>query len=155
MLIDTSEMLSMETILKTYANDVETIKLAKTASTYLYSHIWCDKIEKQWFVANWENLLAIFFFKITTNTKDVNEYVWLVVGDLPSICIDVESAANEQEVVKAYVGIMEDWIKCVHNKGNIKKCYPINVPPTKGYADMLKVRMSLIKEHILEETVSE
>ena len=149
MLIDTSEMISMETILEKYANDVENIKLAKKASAYLYSHIWCNKIEKQWLVANWENLFAIFFFKITTNTKDTNEYVWLVVGDLPSICIDVESATNEQEVVKAYITIMEDWIKCVHNKGDIKKCYPINVPPTKGYADMLNTRISLIKEHIL------
>ena len=41
---------------------------------------------------------------------------------------------------------MEDWISKVNMGENTTHCYPINVPCTKEYADMLQTRIDLLRE---------
>lgn len=137
MKINTNEMTLFEDIKNVQSSDLEFIELSNEATSYLLSHKWCKNIEKQWLAANWENLLVIFFFKIIPNSNTADDYVWIVVGDLPPAYIDIESAKNVKEVVHTYIEIMNDWVQCVFKGGKIEDFYPINVPPTREFAEML------------------
>ncbi len=152
--IDTQNMVLVEDVIKLQPEDFEFIELAKEAESFLKGHKWCKEVEKQWLAASWENLLAVFFFKIVPNSVDADEHVWVVVGDLPPAYIDIESAGNLTEAIQVYTEIMDDWVQHVKKGESIADCYPINVPPEKEYAEMLATRLNLIREHILNRNLT-
>jgi len=79
------------------------------------------------------------------------KFVWVVVGNIPSAYIDIQSAPNAYKAVESYIFIMEDWIEHVKNKKSIAECYPVNVEPTPEYAEMLSTRIQIIKDDLLPE----
>ena len=147
--IDTDKMVLVGDLVKSQPDDSEFIELAEEAASFLKNHKWCKEIEKQWLAADWENLLAVFFFKIVPNSADADDYVWVVVGDLPPAYIDIESSDNEIETVRVYTKLMDDWVQHVKKGQPTDDCYPINVPPENEYAEMLAIRIRLIRENIL------
>lgn len=134
--------------LDTSEEDIEVYNLSQEAKKYLISHSWCDGIEEGWLVAGWGYIYAIFLFKIKPAFSNVDDYVWIVVGDIPPAYIDIESARNPKEVVECYISIMSDWVECVQNGDSVEDCYPVEVPATKEYADMLSNRLKIIEEEI-------
>lgn len=142
-------MILVQDVIKSREDDVEFTALAEEANSFLKDHKWCGSINKQWFVAGWENLLIVFFFEITPNSSDADDHVWVIVGDLPPAYIDIESATNEIEAVRVYTEIMDDWVQCVKSGQSTENCYPINVPPENKYAEMLSTRLQFIRKYIL------
>jgi len=149
MYIKTDKMTLLEDTINLVSKDPDFIKLANEAESFLQGHKWCKTIKNKWFVEGWENLVMIFYFEIIPNSKNVDDFVWVIVGDLPPAYIDIESASNPLEVIETYTDIMSDWVECVKNGLSIENCYPINVPPQKDYAEMLEIRIKLIRENIL------
>ncbi len=94
-------------------------------------------------------MLVVFFFEIIPASMDADDRVWIIVGDLPSAYIDIESAANATEAIQAYTEIMDDWVQCVKKGLSTEDCYPVNVPPENKYAEMLATRLQLIRDYIL------
>lgn len=148
-MINTEEMVVIDYSKKLQYKNSEYGKLVEEARFYLSSYKWCREIKRQWLALNCENLLTVFLFEIIPNSQNADDYVWVVVGDLPSAYIDIESARDKKQVVKTYTEIMGDWVHVVKKSGNIEDCYPLNVPPTKEYAEMLSIRIKLIRENIL------
>lgn len=138
---------------KSFSNsDIKDIeKLAEMATEYLKAQTWCEQILKQFYCATWNDLFGIFYFEIAPSTINVDKNVWIVVGDVPPAYIDIESAQNECEVIESYIYIMRNWVDAVENNGNIANCFPINVPPTREFSEMLKIRLTLIEDEILPD----
>lgn len=140
--------------MKSKPKDLEFMALADEANHFLKGQNWCKTIEKQWLAANWDNILVVFYFDIIPDSPVADDKVWVIVGDLPPAYIDIESANNEIEAVQAYTKIMDDWVQCVKAGQPVDACYPVNVPPEKKYADMLDLRLGLIRKYILcQDTV--
>ena len=131
--------------------DRETINLKDEALNYLCSHEWCEEIEKGWLAESWGYILGVFLFKIKSNIPEVDDYVWVIVGDIPPAYIDIESASNSKEVIMCYIDIMSDWVNHVKEGKPVDECYPVEVPETKEYALMLESRLSLISEELKNE----
>lgn len=119
------------------------------AKAYLQEHKWCKSIVESWYDKGWAGILTITLFEIIPNEKGVDNFVWVIAGDLPPVYIDIESATNGTCALKAYTVIVRDWLECVFNGNGVDDCYPINVPPTKEYAKMLKSRVDFIETEIL------
>lgn len=129
--------------------DVVVHKLYHEAETYLLSHPWCSDIEEAWVGAQWDDILTIFLLKINSNQLDVDEYVWIIIGDIPSAYIDIESATNIKEVLECYIFIMTEWIEAVQKNKAVEECYPVEVSPTQENAIMLEKRLKFIEEKML------
>lgn len=130
----------------------EVISLSREAQRYLISFTWCDKILNGWLVKDWGYMLCVFYFEIKpTNGSGADNYVWIVVGDIPPAYIDIESANNELEALEIYIDLMEEWIDHVKQGKSVKNCFPINVEPTIKYADMLLNRIKIIKSDFITE----
>jgi hypothetical protein len=72
---------------------------------------------------------------------------WFYLSLNPYMVTD--QTKNGYEAIKVYKNLMEDWIKCVNKKGDISKCFPINVSPAKKWAKELKSRIDFIKKRIV------
>ncbi len=131
--------------------DEAIITLEKEAKEYLLSHNWCDEILDGWLAVSFEDILCIFLYHIRSSNINVDEYVWMVVGDIPPAYIDIESADNAKNVLKEYVDLMSDWVSCVENGDSIDECYPVEVEPSKKCAKMLKDRLNFILTEILDQ----
>jgi hypothetical protein len=101
-----------------------------------------------WYDRGLVDKLAVFLFRIIP-LRGADEYVWIVVGDIPTAYIDIESAVNGACAIQAYTDIMEDWILIVKEGGNMNEVYPIEVPANITYANMLESRINFIRENIL------
>ncbi|WFB64871.1 hypothetical protein PZ892_06590 [Sphingobacterium sp. WM] len=132
-------------------NDESLNNLSLEAKSYLLRHTWCKDILSGWLAVYWEEILGVFLFEIEPAVSGVDKYVWIVVGDIPPAYIDVESGGDPQGALESYVAIMRDWVDTVLDGESVEDCYPVEVPPTKEYAEMLQVRLDLLDNFISEE----
>lgn len=126
-------------------------ELSKEAKGYLLRHEWCKSILSGWLAVGWEELVAVFLFEIEPSSSMADTYVWVVVGDIPPAYIDVESAHSPKEALESYVLIMQDWVDTVLQGKSVEACYPVEVPATQQYADMLNHRLTVLKDVIIPE----
>lgn len=147
--------ISLEKARQKYNTDKRVLELIDKASSFLLSHSWCTAIVNGWLGREWGHILGIFLFEITPVDSEVDDVVWVVVGDVPPAYIDIESAVNIEQVVAAYIDIMMDWVECVEAGSSVEEVYPVAVPPTLEYANMLRTRLELISNRILPELRTE
>lgn len=148
--LDTKKYVSLDELDRNFEQIeyVEEVKeLAKEAYRYLLSFPWCLSINKGWLAYSCGYVIGLFYFEIVPDVaKGADSHVWVIVGDLPPAYIDVLSAPSASGALDLYIGLMDEWASKVNNGEDISDCYPVNVPATKEYADMLTTRMNLLKE---------
>lgn len=112
---------------------------------------WCGGIKSKYFGLGVGEVVAVFLFEIIPKKQNVDDYVWIIVGDLPPLYITTENAPNPACALDAYLGAMEKWVDfAIHGKYD-KKCHPVPVEaePTKENGELLKKRIKFIDEEIL------
>ena len=127
-----------------------TLKLYQEAKSYLEEFDWCSKIKNGWYdrgSAVYEKI-GVFLFEIEPINKTVDDFIWVIVGDLPSVYLD-KSVTTAQKALEIYCELMEEWAENVKNGKSIEECYPITAEPTIENADLLLTRVSFIKKEFL------
>lgn len=144
----TSTLDSLSVLTETNEDDLVVLEHSQEATSYLLSHDWCSDISEGWLAISWGDILSLFLYRISSDYPEVDEFVWMVVGDIPPAYIDIESANQPDDVLRCYVDIMEDWVTAIELNNSVEECYPVEVPATKENASMLKSRLSLILEEL-------
>lgn len=145
-----NELLDVNNISRSEIEEQEEVKkLSDEAVRYLRGQTWCKEVQQGWIGEEWGGILSVFLFKILPSDEGIDDYVWVVVGDIPPAYIDIESSESVDEVLEGYVYIMSEWVKRVEKGRSVDDWFPVSVPPEKKYADMLKSRLTFIKDNIL------
>lgn len=142
-------MIPVEKVAETDPNDEYSIAaFARAAAAYLLRHKWCVRIKQGYLSNAWPGILGVFCFEIEPASADVDESMWVIVGDLPSahICNDNATGAA---ALKGYVCEMNRWVRAAYEGRPVDKLIPVNVPPTHEYAAMLESRLQFIRDEIL------
>lgn len=128
------------------------LKLQQEAEEYLKSFDWCLKIKKSWYDNEFSSydIIGVFLFEIEPINETVDDFVWVIIGDLPTVYLD-KSVTSGKEALEIYCDLMEDWIDNVKNGQSLEECFPVPNEPTAENADLLKTRIELIKELFLTE----
>ena len=130
----------------------EVADLLAEAKEYLFGFDWCTEIIDGWVAASFGYILNIFLFKIKPDYITCpDEYVWIIVGDIPPAYIDVVSAPTPSDALTSYIEVMQDWVEKVKDGKSTEECYPVNVPPKAKYANMLATRLKMLKEDYLPQ----
>lgn len=88
----------------------------------------------------------VFFLFEIENSESVNDnYLWVIVGDIPPMYLDIHGPKTTKEVLEDYVELAEDWIEHVKLGKSTKDCYPFKAKPTLEMAKLLEKRTSFIK----------
>jgi hypothetical protein len=84
--------------------------------------------------------------------------MWLVVGDLPTICFTTDTSPTRAAALRTYCDIAEEWADAVLTGSDLSECYDVGVEPTEEHARMLKSRTRTIRHdfalHVEEATDS-
>lgn len=146
---DLSKVMLWSTFLASEYEDKEDGKeLYLRAKSFLELYDWCRGIKESYVGMIYPEILGIFLFNIIPG-EDVREWMWVVVGDIPPALLPLAAGENPAMVLDAYLGEMQRWVDAIDEGKSIGGRLPVNAPPTKEYADMLRGRLEFIGEEIL------
>ncbi len=127
-------------------------RLVERAIFYIETRKWCKKLLRVWLNTNWDDYFAVFYMNIIPDKPTTPEYIWIVIGDLPSAYIYSGYCKDAYEVMKGYVFEMQKWVDRVMNDIPLDETIiPVNVPPEKYWAQKLHNRLEIIREDILDQ----
>jgi hypothetical protein len=124
-------------------------KMLRDAEDYLEAYKWCAGIVESYFGIGVGGVVAVFLFKIVPAGYDVDEWIWVIAGDLPPAYITTESAPNPACALDGYIGAMEEWVEAVRSGKPISDLIPVNAPATSEFAGALETRLKFLDREIL------
>lgn len=138
------------------AEDTELLKgLLAEAESYLASFDWCERLEEAYFGLGVGGIVAVFLFRVRPARPDVDDWLWVIVGDLPPAYLVTDSAPNAACALEGYLGLMQEWVEAVRTGRPLEDLIPVNVPPTVEWATELKGRLEFLRDNVLSKYTSD
>lgn len=122
------------------------------AESYIKNFTWCKQIKECSLYINLGKIFCIFLFEIENlaSTEIQDGFLWVIVGDIPTMYLDTFSQKTTKKVIKTYINLAEDWISSVRAGTDLSECYPFNVNPTSELAELLGKKISFMKNTLLD-----
>jgi hypothetical protein len=126
------------------------LNLYMEAKQYLENYNWCIATKKCWYDKDFGiyDKIGVFLFEIEPLNANVDDFIWIIVGDLPSVYLD-KSITTGKEAVMTYCELMQEWADNVKNGKSLDECYPVPVDPTVDNAELLNSRIAFIRQELL------
>lgn len=128
----------------------DTLKLERAASVFLSSFAWCEKIEELLVGISLGGVIGVFLAHVEPATADVDQWLWVVVGDVPPAYLVTYACSTPDAALNAYVGEMLAWVEAVQHGTPLDGVIPVNAPTTQANADALRSRLEFIVTEVLE-----
>ena len=122
--------------------------LFNEADRYIRSFDWCKSVRETYIGDCLGGIVAIVLFHIEPASADVDDWIWVVVGDLPPAYL-APAAAQPRQVLEDYIGQMATWVEAVRRGEPVNELIPVNASPTREWADALDSRLRLLRKSTL------
>jgi hypothetical protein len=126
------------------------LDLYNKSKRYLENFDWCKRVIKGWYDFGIYDKLGVFLFNIEPAKENVDNYIWIISGDLPTVYLD-KSIKTGIEALTVYCDLMSEWAENVINGRSLEGCYPIPVEHTIENAEILVNRVNFIKENFIKK----
>lgn len=127
--------------------------LEAEAANFIRSFAWSGQLLEMYEGFQEPDILGVFLVKLKPARPHVDEWLWVVVGDLPAAYLVTDNAITVDEVIEGYVEEMQRWVDAVRAGESVDELIPVNTPPTTEYADMLESRLRVLKNNFAGEKV--
>ena len=124
-------------------------KFHTEARAFLEYYEWCEKITEEYVGLVYPGIVGVFLFRFIPTRKGVDEWVWVITGDLPPAYITCEDSPNPATALDAYIGAMLEWVQAAEEGASTDQLIPVNVEPSKENAVRLRTRLDFLDEKIL------
>jgi len=81
-------------------------EMHETATNYLESFKWCQRIEESYFGLGVGGIVAVLLMKIKLSQENVDELLWVVVRDLPPAYLVTHFAPDTASALRWLNGLM-------------------------------------------------
>jgi len=149
MAIDVRALVSVEHMQGDDAEDTALLKAAYAeAKGYIERFRWCNGVREAYFGAGVGGVIAAFLVRISPS-PDADEWLWLIVGDLPAAYVVTDQAESAAEAIRVYCDLMTDWIIAVKTGASLEEVFPVAAEPTLKNAESLAERISFVRDEVL------
>jgi hypothetical protein len=134
------------------STEVDAVTITKhhqEAKDFLVYFKWCMVVLEEYVGFIYPGIVGVFLFRIRPARQDIDEWVWIIVGDLPPAYITCEESPNPATALDSYIGAMLDWVKAAERGEAVEHLIPVNVPATKENAERLNVRLKFLDDRVL------
>ena len=125
------------------------VSMFKDARQYLTSFDWCREIKESWFGWGIGGVCAVFLFEIIPGKPEIDSWLWVIVGDLPSAYLVTDGSPTPLKALRTYVELMQEWADAVHKGKPTDDLIPVNAAATTKNAELLESRLVFLKENFL------
>src|SRR5262249_54855694 len=119
------------------------------AERFLGSFAWCGGVAESYFGLGVGGIVAVFLFRIRPARAGVDEWLWVVTGDLPPAYLVTDQAPNPACALEGSIDRMREWAGAARRGRPVVDSIPVNVPPTPEWANKLAGRLDVLEEHVL------
>jgi len=124
-------------------------EMLKNATRCITGFPWCPPIEDVFLGAGIGGVVALFLFHFREKIKGTDDWLWVVVGDLPSAYLVLDNSPDPVCALEGYCELMDDWAKAVLDGQSLDDVYPVKAEPTEEHARMLLSRLEFIRDRII------
>ncbi len=133
-------------------NEAELLKQTfREAEQYLLSFDWCRGVVDSYLGIGVGGVIGVFLFRIVPSKEDVDEWLWVVAGDVPPAYITIDCAPNPACALDAYIGEMEKWVNAASAGKSVANLIPVNISATAENARRLQTRLDFLDKQILSK----
>ena len=126
-------------------------EMLREATEFMLSFRWCTMIRESYLGMGIGGVVGVFLLKIVPAKADVDEWLWVIVGDLPPAYIVTDNAPNAACALAAYIQEMRRWADAAKNGKTVTDLIPLNVPATPENAKELAGRLDFLKTEVLSQ----
>lgn len=120
-------------------------ELLREAESYLSSFKWCGSLREEYFGLGVGAVVGVFLFRIENLVAPEDEWLWVVVGDIPPAYLVVDDNTNPLLALVTYIELMEEWVEAAEHGRPVGELIPVNVAPTIANAAMLRSRLEFLR----------
>lgn len=121
--------------------------LEREALGFINRFTWCASVEEFYEGIQVPGVIGVFLVNVHPARPDVDDWLWIVVGDLPPAYLVADGNPTPDDAIKGYIEEMRRWVEAAHEGKPVDELIPVNAPPTEEYADMLGRRLRTLEEH--------
>jgi len=129
----------------------EVVALHNEATEYLTGFKWCKKILNTNLYLNLGAVLCVFVFEIENAASSSDNYLWVIVGDLPAMYLDIHGPKTIKEALKYYISLASGWIYKVKAGKPLDDCYPFKAIQTTEIANIFQNKISFLRNNVMPE----
>jgi hypothetical protein len=126
-------------------------ELFRRASDYVTSFTWCQKVLESYVGECIGGVVALILFRIEPAKDDVDEWIWVVVGDLPSAYFG-PAHPKPLDALADYLFEMRRWVSAAKAGEPVVGLIPVNVPPTPQWATELEHRLDFLERELIPDS---
>ena len=89
------------------------------------------------------------FMQPAIGESHVDEWLWVVVGDVPSAYLVIDDCKTPSQALDGYIWEMSKWVELAKQGHISDEVIPVNAPATPEYAEMLEGRLKVLRETIV------
>jgi hypothetical protein len=123
--------------------------MVEEAVRYVRSFQWCTDLHEQFFGDGYGGIVALFLFRVTIRKVKNPEWIWVIVGDIPSAYMEFEPFHSPRAALLRYIEGVEEWLTANDEERQSGDLIPIDVPPGAESIEMLRGRMETLRSSIL------
>ncbi len=145
-----SGVIPIDQVLGDGAEDTQLLReMAYKANHYISRFTWCRSIREAYFGDGYGKIVAIFLFRIEPSRPEVDEWLWVVVGDLPSAYLVIDACKTPSQALERYIDAISEWVELAKKGRSSEDVIPVNAPATPESARMLESRLAVLSEKIV------
>jgi hypothetical protein len=126
-------------------------ELENAALNYIRSFSWSGEVLALFRGVHVAGILGIFLVRLRPSAAGVDEWLWLVVGDVPPAYLVAEGNPTPASALEGYIREMRRWVQAARSGEPVDDLIPVNTPPTPDFADMLERRLDSLERAIESE----
>ena len=123
--------------------------MASGARNYIQSFPWCKRIRETCFGDGHGGIVALFLFRIEPSRPGVDEWLWVIYGDVPPAYLVTDISKTPSQALEAYIAEMSKWVRLAKQGRASKDVIPVNVPATPENAVNLEGRLRFLQKVIV------
>jgi len=124
-------------------------ELLAQARSYVGDHTWCSEVLDSYFGDGFVPYFAVALVRIRPAQPEVDEWLWVIIGDVPPLYLVTDDAPTADDAVRIYIELRDEWVDAVRCGKAMDALAPVNVPPTQEWADELDSRLRLLERRML------
>ena len=136
-----------------FGGDAEDTRLlqvmADGAQNYLRCFKWCKGIRESYFGDGYGGIVAVFLFHIEPALPEVDEWLWVVFGDVPPAHLVTDACKTPSQALLGYIDEMSEWVRHAKQGKSSEDVIPVYIPPTPENATELAQRLELLRSTVV------
>jgi hypothetical protein len=136
-----------------FGGDEEDTKLLRVMATgaenYLRCFPRCKEIREIYFGDGHGGIVAVFLFRIEPSKPDLDEWLWVVFGDVPPAYLVTDSCKTPSQAIEGYTEEILKWVRMAKEGRTSKEVIPVYISATPENAADVEKRMNLLLEVIV------